>query len=138
MDCVCGIGSPGPKGEVFHVYQELFWPARALASVFAVAPAYAEDPVFTLNNLSSGAVNELYVGPPESNTWGEDILGQDVLDAGQTATITIYNADGKCAWDVRIVYDDASVTDERNIDSAPSRTARTTSPTEQDQRGSDP
>ena len=88
----------------------------ALASVFAVAPAYAEDLVFTLNNLSSGAVNELYVGPPESNTWGEDILGQDVLESGQTATITIYNADGKCAWDIRIVYDDASVTDERNID----------------------
>ena len=78
----------------------------ALASVFAVAPAYAEDLVFTLNNQSSGAVNELYVGPPESNTWGEDILGQDVLDSGQTATITIYNADGKCAWDVRIVYDE--------------------------------
>lgn len=88
----------------------------ALASVFAVAPAYAEDLVFTLNNQSSGAVNELYVGPPESNTWGEDILGQDVLDSGQTATVTIYNADGKCAWDVRIVYDDGSVTDERNID----------------------
>lgn len=87
-----------------------------LVLAFAVAPAYAENLVFTLNNKSSGAVNELYVGPPESNTWGEDILGQDVLDSGQTATITIYNADGKCQWDIRIVYDDASVTDERNID----------------------
>ena len=39
-----------------------------------------------------------------------------MLDAGQTATITIRDANGRCQWDVRIVYDDASVTDERKID----------------------
>lgn len=90
--------------------------ATVLTLAFAVAPAHAEDLVFTLNNQSSGAVNELYVSPLDSNSWEEDILGKDVLDSGQTATITIRNADGQCAWDVRIVYDDASVTDERNID----------------------
>jgi hypothetical protein len=88
----------------------------AMFALTAVAPAYAEDLVFKLNNKSSGAVNELYVSPLDANTWEEDILGQDVLDSGQTATITISNADGRCQWDVRIVYDDASVTDERNID----------------------
>jgi len=98
-----------------HSRSMLAGAAVAAAALWA-APAFAEDLVFQLNNQSSGAVNELYVGPPESNTWGEDILGKDVLDSGQTATITIYNADGKCQWDVRIVYDDGSVTDERNID----------------------
>ena len=88
----------------------------AFALAFVVAPAYAQDLVFTLNNQSDGAVNELYVSPLDSNSWEEDILGKDVLDSGQTATITITNANGQCAWDVRIVYDDASVTDERNID----------------------
>ena len=87
-----------------------------LVSAFAIAPAYAEDLVFTLNNVSSGAVNEIYVSPLESNNWEEDILGQDVLESGQTAAITIRGADGQCAWDVRLVYDDGSVTDERNID----------------------
>jgi len=88
----------------------------ALVSAFAAAPAFAEDLVFTLNNQSSGAVNELYVAPLESNSWEEDILGQDVLEAGQAATITLAGADGQCEWDVRLVYDDGSVTDERNID----------------------
>ena len=110
------MGSRGSRKGKFFMAIKRVLAGATLASVVAVAPAYAEDLVFTLNNLSSGAVNELYVGPPESNTWGEDILGQDVLESGQTATITIYNADGKCAWDIRIVYDDASVTDERNID----------------------
>jgi hypothetical protein len=90
--------------------------AGVLFALTAVAPAYAEDLVFTLNNKSSGAVNELYVSPLDANTWEEDILGKDVLDSGQTATITIHDANGQCQWDVRIVYDDASVTDERNID----------------------
>jgi hypothetical protein len=87
-----------------------------LAAAFSAAPAFAEDLVFTLNNLSEGAVNEIYVSPLDANTWEEDILGQDVLDSGQQATITIRNANGQCAWDVRLVYDDGSVTDERNID----------------------
>jgi hypothetical protein len=88
----------------------------AVLALTAVAPAYAEDLVFKLNNKSSGAVNELYVSPLDANTWEEDILGQDVLDAGKTATITIHDANGQCEWDVRIVYDDGSVTDERKID----------------------
>jgi hypothetical protein len=90
--------------------------AGAVALAFIAAPAFAEDIVFTLNNQSSGAVNELYVSALDSNSWEEDILGQDVLDAGQTATITITGANGQCSWDVRLVYDDGSVTDERNID----------------------
>jgi len=88
----------------------------AVFALTAIAPAYADDLVFKLNNKSSGAVNELYVSPLDANTWEEDILGQDVLDAGQTATITIHDANGRCDWDVRIVYDDGSVTDERKID----------------------
>jgi hypothetical protein len=105
----------GPKGNQSMTIKTLFASA-VLTLAFAVAPAYAKDLVFTLNNQSSGAVNELYVSPLDSNNWEEDILGKDLLDSGQTATITIRNADGQCQWDVRIVYDDGSVTDERNID----------------------
>jgi len=90
--------------------------AAAVAAAFAVTPAFAEDVVFTLDNQSSGAVNELYVSALDSNSWEEDILGQDVLESGQQATITISNADDTCEWDVRLVYDDGSVTDERGID----------------------
>ena len=90
--------------------------AAAAAAVLWVAPAFAEDLVFTLDNQSSGAVNEIYVSTLDSNSWEEDILGQDVLPSGEQATITITDTNGICKFDVRLVYDDESVTDERNID----------------------
>ena len=89
--------------------------AVALASGLSVAPAHAEDLIFMLDNESSGSINELYVSTLDSNSWEEDILGQDVLAAGEQAEITITNTDGRCEFDVRLVYDDGSVTDERKI-----------------------
>jgi hypothetical protein len=94
----------------------MIFAGAVLALASAVPPAQAEDLVFTLDNQSSGAVYELYVSTLNSDTWEEDILGQDVLDSGQQATVTLQNADGRCKFDVRLVYDDGSVTDERNID----------------------
>ena len=38
-----------------------------------------------------------------------------MLGAGEQAEITITNTDGRCEFDVRLVYDDGSVTDERKI-----------------------
>lgn len=88
--------------------------ATAVAALWA-APAFAQEVVFTLDNQSSGAINELYVSTLDSNSWEEDILGQDVLPAGEQAEVTISNTDGRCEFDVRIVYDDGSITDERKI-----------------------
>ena len=87
----------------------------AVAVAFWVAPASAEDLVFTLDNQSTSAIKELYVSTLNSDTWEEDILGQDILDAGNHATITISNTNGICEYDMRLVYDDGSVTDERKI-----------------------
>jgi hypothetical protein len=89
--------------------------AAAGVAALWVAPAFAEDLVFTLDNQSKGAIKEFYVSTLDSNSWEEDILGQDVLDAGQQATITISNTNGICEFDMRLVYDDDSVTDERKI-----------------------
>ena len=89
--------------------------ATAAAAALWVAPAFAQELAFTLDNQSSGGVNELYVSTLNSDSWEEDILGQDVLAAGEQATITISNTDGRCEFDMRLVYDDDSVTDERQI-----------------------
>ena len=95
-----------------------FRPMIAVATAVAalwVAPAFAQELAFTLDNQSSGDINELYVSTLDSNSWEEDILGQDVLAAGEQATITLSNTDGRCEFDVRLVYDDGSITDERKI-----------------------
>lgn len=89
--------------------------AFAAALVFAV-PAHADDLVFTLDNQSSEAVTELYVSTVQAETWEEDILGTDVLPSGQAIDVTITNADGRCKFDMRIVYQGGSVVEEREID----------------------
>jgi hypothetical protein len=87
----------------------------ALASAFAIAPAYADDLVFKLDNKSSSDITEFHVSVLSSDSWEENILTEPIK-AGETATVTLSNADGRCKFDLRTVYDDGSTTDERAID----------------------
>ena len=87
----------------------------AFAAAVSVAPAYAEDLVFMLDNQSSGAVQEFYASPVGVDDWEEDILGQDVLPAGEALRITIADGRTVCEYDLRFVFDDGSDMEERNI-----------------------
>jgi hypothetical protein len=90
------------------------------AAVFAAgltsAPAFAEDLIFMLDNQSSGIITHFYASTTDTNDWEEDILGQDVLEAGNFARITI--ADGKtiCTYDLKIVFDSGEEMEDRSID----------------------
>lgn len=87
----------------------------ALASAFAVAPAYAEDLVFMLDNKTSGDINEFYVSAVDVDNWEEDILGQDVLSAGNFARITIADGKSVCEYDLKFVFADGEEMEERAI-----------------------
>jgi hypothetical protein len=88
----------------------------AIASVFAVAPAYAEDLIFMLDNQSSGAISEFYASTTDTNDWEENILTGDPIAAGSFARVTI--ADGKtiCTYDLKIIWEGGEETEERGID----------------------
>ena len=87
----------------------------ALASVFAIAPAHADDLVFMLDNKSSTAVQEFYASPVNVDNWEQDILGQDILDAGTFARITIKDGSGTCDYDLKIVFAGGEEMEERGI-----------------------
>jgi hypothetical protein len=76
-----------------------------LAAVFAM-PAFAEDLQFTLTNNSEYTIDQFYVSLPGVKGWGEDILGKDVLEGGQSANITVSNAEGNCEYDLKAVDED--------------------------------
>ena len=88
----------------------------AIASAFAVAPAYAEDLIFMLDNQSSGAITEFYASTTDTNDWEENILTGDPIAAGGFARVTI--ADGKtiCTYDLKIIWEGGEETEERGID----------------------
>jgi len=88
----------------------------AVAAVLVAAPAMADDLVFQLNNNSSFVVVELYASPSNVDEWEEDILGRDVLGAGESARVTIRDGRRTCEYDLKIVFDDGDeVTDTADL-----------------------
>lgn len=79
--------------------------AAAVLSAALTAPAVAEDLVFDLINSSSANLQELYVSPVGTDSWGEDILGTELLAAGEVGAVTIADGEETCAYDMRFVMD---------------------------------
>jgi len=83
----------------------------AVVAMLGMSPqsARADDRDFVLVNGSQRIILEVYVGPSDSDDWGDDILGRDVLMPGESVTIVFSRFDGnagKCAYDVRVVARD--------------------------------
>ncbi|MCC7367258.1 MAG: hypothetical protein IT306_02480 [Chloroflexi bacterium] len=80
----------------------------ALALVIgSVSTAFADPRDFVLNNATGRVITEVYVTPSNLDDWGEDILGQDVLEAGQSVTIKFSRfKEGDCYYDVKVIVVD--------------------------------
>ena len=76
-----------------------------VASAIATA-AYAAQQDFTITNNTGHVIMTLNVSPSSEQSWGPDILGVDVLGAGEQAEISFPNDEARCEWDIRVTYDD--------------------------------
>lgn len=56
---------------------------------------------FTFVNQSGQTVVTLQVSPTGEASWGEDILGRDMLANGESAPIEFERGDDRCFWDIR-------------------------------------
>jgi hypothetical protein len=70
---------------------------------------------FTLVNNTGHTVMTLNVSPSDSDQWGPDILGTDVLANGQSAQVSFERGQDQCQWDLRATYDDGDTTDARGV-----------------------
>ena len=78
-------------------------------------PVLADDIVFTLHNATATDVMEFYASPTSADDWEDDILGEDILGAGESAQVTI-QGDRGCDYDLRAVFaDETEVTDSLNL-----------------------
>jgi hypothetical protein len=94
-----------PRGTILK-YAVL---AGAVGALLAfAAPAAAEDLTFTLTNDSSWIVSEFYASPADVNDWEEDILGVDVLGAGEATDVTIGDGRTQCVYDFKFVLEDGT------------------------------
>lgn len=87
----------------------------AVALMLTAAPTFAEDLLFSLANNSSANLQELYVSAAEADDWGDDILGMDLLNAGEKGEVTIADGMETCSYDMRFVMD-SGVTIEGSAD----------------------
>jgi hypothetical protein len=84
-------------------------PLRALVAVCLLAllvnlPAHAQGKQdFTLVNQTGVEIHELYVSPHKSDSWEEDILGQDTLPGGESVVIHFSPKEKAKLWDLKVV-----------------------------------
>ncbi len=91
--------------------KRLLFPALALVAVVALLTAgtrhtFADERDFTLTNGSATVtITHVYVSASTVDDWQEDILGQDVLEPGNSVNIHFSKFDagaGQCLYDIRV------------------------------------
>jgi hypothetical protein len=79
-------------------------PVAALLVAAAAMPAFADPRDFTLVNNSSEVLTHLFVSPSETDAWGGDVLGRDILSPSETASVSFATFDGSsCFYDVKVL-----------------------------------
>ena len=66
--------------------------------------ASALDRRVQVNNMSSYDIVRFYASNTGSRSWEEDILGNSILPAGQSAVINIDDGSGYCKYDFLAVF----------------------------------
>ena len=93
-----------------------FLAAVALASIAASTEAFAQaQQNFSLINRTGYQINEVYVSPSASNSWGRDILGDGVMPSGTRRNITFPQRTRACMFDLRVIYADGERGEVREI-----------------------
>jgi hypothetical protein len=79
------------------------------------AAQMVNNPSFTFVNGSGQMIRELYVSLTTERNWGQDRLPKQFLPPGASMPITLPRT-GVCTVDIRIVYMDRRVLDQRNVE----------------------
>jgi len=77
----------------------------AFALVLALTQsAFADPRDFTLRNHSDVDIAYVYVSPTATDDWGDDIMGADILESGDSIDVTFDSFDGgTCLYDIKVI-----------------------------------
>jgi hypothetical protein len=88
-----------------------------LPMMFVLAMAsYAGVQDFTLVNETGVTIHEFHCSTVNTTNWEEDILGQDVLENGQSVDIKFHASEDDCNWDLMVKDSDGNALTWDNID----------------------
>ena len=105
-----------PSGLALCLLMPLWLAAAGPASSEPSRPTLGPmgDRDLSIANHSDRTVVELYVSPQSADAWGQDLLGDDVLDPGQATKLKLGRM-RECGFDVLIVYDDTTREENRGV-----------------------
>jgi hypothetical protein len=87
----------------------------AAAAVLATS-ASAEDRYVKIINETNATIVHFYGSNAGSDSWEEDILGQDVLKPGKSVRINFDDGSGYCLFDFKAEFSDGDTLIRKNID----------------------
>lgn len=91
--------------------------AAFLAACLATNVSAAQDAVsFELTNKTRYTLTHIYISVPSSNSWEEDILGNQVVESGETVVITVDDGLEDCKYDIRYDFSDGDSVIENAVD----------------------
>jgi hypothetical protein len=88
----------------------------AVAVVLCVAPAMASQQDFSLHNHTGRTIEQLFVRPAGTNSWGEDILGSSAVRVAGSVDVSFDRDEDQCKWDVRAGFGDGSYAEVSDVD----------------------
>ena len=95
--------------------------AFIVAGAFVAAATFttssmAEDRRVKVINETSYVVTHFYGSNAGSQSWEEDILGQDTLAPNKSVTINFDDGSGYCKFDFKVVFEDGDEVTRNGID----------------------
>ena len=77
------------------------------------AQAQSNDPSFRIVNNTRHIINEIFASSSAERSWGQDRLGNAVVNPGTNHIVRL--PAGDCTWDVRVVYQGGLAEERRRI-----------------------
>jgi opacity protein-like surface antigen len=99
----------------FFMFAKLKLLAAAALLVLASTAAVAADYYVDITNKTGYTIMYMYVSPAKSDSWEEDVLGDDVLATGKTQRVNL-NGYKSPMFDIRLVDEDGDKYTFWNVD----------------------
>lgn len=99
------------------INRRIFSASFSAAILFAISAqsAAALDRWVRIVNNTSYTIVEFYGSNKGTNSWQEDILGQDVLGPGNSVNVNFNDGTGYCKFDLKAVFNDGDVLVKKNV-----------------------
>ena len=98
-----------------HLFRRTVLAAATLTTICAFSSVSAANREVTIVNKTRVAMIEFYASSVGTNDWEEDILGQDILNPGESVDIDMDDGSGACRFDFKGVFKDGESVVQSNV-----------------------